>query len=249
MSGPSSRNWLAFGFGSEMAGSLIIMAYRSETKNNVTLSPRHATGYTMPKLYDSATVEVLAGSAVTDDLFIVNGRCQNCRSWDGGSIDVTNPQQSMIYALGDEGDSVHSNNASVNIRQHESMGTFALNLKAATGIAGVPTSTSTNGGNGTLTNASTNTTESTTTVGEAVTTRGVSSPIHALLMAGSFVIGYPLGVLFLRTLNRVWMHWLMQTLTTFTVVVGSGLGIYISIKHDKVTARCTYASRKLTCLP
>lgn len=63
---------------------------------------------------------------------------------------------------------------------------------------------------------------------------GYGSAFHALLMVGTFVILFPLGVLWLRIFEKVILHWLNQTLAVLVVIVGAGVGIYISLMYNKV---------------
>ena len=219
MSAPAGQGWIAFGFGSQMAGALIFLAYPSANGTGIMLSPRLGTGHVMPEFYPNVSVNVLSGSGIIDNTtYLVNAQCQHCRSWDGGSIDLNDTKQPMIYALGSSSDLVQSNSESATIQQHYANGQFTLNMRDATGAAGVPVA---------------NTTSSSTEVVES-NDHNVSSAIHAILMAGSFIVGYPLGAIFLRAFGKVWLHWVTQSVTTLVVVVGAAAGIYISEKHGKV---------------
>ena len=71
----------------------MIIAYPTSNGTYVTVSLRLGIGHTEPKVAPNVTVELLPGTGVLtqdskDDL-TVNARCINCRSWSGGSIDVT----------------------------------------------------------------------------------------------------------------------------------------------------------------
>ncbi len=60
------------------------------------------------------------------------------------------------------------------------------------------------------------------------------SAFHALLMAGTFVVLFPLGVLWKRIFERLILHWLNQVIGVFAVIVGAGVGVYVSRMYNKV---------------
>jgi len=95
-----------------------------------------------------------------------------------------------------------------------------MDMVQATGAEGVPTNTTSTSG--------------AAPVGNARVDHGYGSAFHALLMAGTFVILFPLGVLWLRVFEKVMLHWLNQTFAVFVVIVGAGLGIYVSLLYNKV---------------
>lgn len=91
----------------------------------------------------------------------------------------------------------------------------------ATGEGGVPTNT-------TLTSGA-------AAVGSARIDHDYGNAFHALIMTGAFVILFPLGVLFLRVFEKVILHWLNQAFAVLVVIVGAGIGIYISLMYNKVS--------------
>ncbi|KIW40827.1 uncharacterized protein PV06_07998 [Exophiala oligosperma] len=219
-SAPSSRKWAAFGFGDKMKDALIFVTYASEDGNNVTVSPRLGKGHTMPQHTDDVKVDVLEGSGVINNVFVVNAKCTGCRSWDGGKVDVDSTDQDMIWALGPDG-SLKSDDVSASITQHEGHNFFDLNLKDATGIGGVP-------------NVS-NTTADSDDFDDGPFGRGHANPgvaFHAFLMVSAFLIVFPAGYLLLRILNKVVIHWAVQTFALLMVCVGTAAGIGISIRQD-----------------
>jgi hypothetical protein len=76
ISAPSSYEWVALGQGMRMAGSNIFVVYTSADANNVTLSPRLASGYTMPSFNGDAEVTLLEGSGVSNGKMTANVRCK-----------------------------------------------------------------------------------------------------------------------------------------------------------------------------
>lgn len=59
-----------------MAGSNMFVVYASTDGNNVTLSPRSASGYNMPTLNSDTQVELLEGSGVANGIMTANVKCE-----------------------------------------------------------------------------------------------------------------------------------------------------------------------------
>lgn len=146
LSGPDSQSWIAVGMGSrKMDNSFMILAYRGSTGNNVTISPRLSSGHTEPVWTSKATIEVLSGTGVSNGTIVANGRCINCRSWQGGSLDVNSSAQDMIYATGPSGN-INSDSLAADTRIHNNYGVFTMNMPKATGDGGVPAIATVNSG-------------------------------------------------------------------------------------------------------
>jgi hypothetical protein len=132
----------------QMANSLIIIAYPTSNGTYVTVSPRLGTGHTEPMVAPNVTVQLLDGTGVQtqddNNTLTVNARCINCRSWSGGSIDVTSKAQNMIFAYGPWVGNPDSVNA--NLKFHETEGVFTLDMTKASGPRGVPDVTALNEG-------------------------------------------------------------------------------------------------------
>ncbi|OAP64045.1 hypothetical protein AYL99_00017 [Fonsecaea erecta] len=222
-SAPAGQAWGAFGFGTQMAGALIFVTYASQSGNNVTVSPRLGKGHVMPQHTSDVQVDVLSGSGIIDGSFVVNAKCSNCRSWDGGNINVDSTNQPMIWAAGPTG-SLSSNDVNAQIKQHEGYNFFNIDLKAATGTGGVP-----------VVGASSDTVVGGGPVGDFH--RGATG-FHAFLMVAAFLIVFPGGYLFLRVFEKVWLHWGIQSLALLMTILGMGVGIAIS-KRNKISPNLT----------
>lgn len=75
--GPSSKQWIGLGQGSQMKGANIFIIYSDPSGQNVTLSPRLGKGHFMP-IYDSdAQVSLLDGSGVANGTMTANVRCKS----------------------------------------------------------------------------------------------------------------------------------------------------------------------------
>ncbi len=62
---------------------------------------------------------------------------------------------------------------------------------------------------------------------------------HALFMAGTFGILLPLGVIYLRVLEKVMWHAFNQAFAVVVVLIGGVLGIYCSRLYNKASAMAT----------
>jgi len=207
--------------GSGMKGALIFVTYASEDGKNVTVSPRLGTGHVTPQTTNSVQVQLLSGSGIINDTYVVNMKCSNCRSWSGGNADVLSDDQDMIWAVGSSGE-IKSNALDATIRQHAYYNTFDLDFKAATGDAGVPVVDSSSDsvnvfGSGSRSNSR----------------RGIA--FHAFLMVTAFLVVFPAGYLFLRVFEKVWLHWAIQSFALLMVTIGTGVGIAISKRQDIVS--------------
>ena len=242
MSAPAAQSWIAFGFGTGMDGALIFVAYTSQDGKNVTLSPRIGSGHDMPTYTSDVDVAILAGTGVVDDMYVVNAQCKHCRKWKTGSghdssIDITSTAQPMIYGIGDapgNGSPLKTNSQVAVIQQHSGFGKFTMNLKAATGGAGVPTNIQTQSGG-------------TKHLEDNGSSGKLGSGVHAVLMLGTFIVVLPAGYLFYRLFERLWIHVVIQTIGVFGTILGLGSGIYISLRRGPVRSSPDGASRCRLC--
>ncbi|KAI0635059.1 cellobiose dehydrogenase [Trametes polyzona] len=84
---PIDAKWIGLALGGAMIGDLLLVAWPYE--NKIVASARYATGYTLPTTYAGPTITTLPSSSVNSTHWKFVFRCQNCTSWDGGSIDPT----------------------------------------------------------------------------------------------------------------------------------------------------------------
>ena len=223
---PFSGSWYGFGFGEQMAGSLIFVMYPSgDDQNNVTVSPRLGTGHEEPQYTSAVEVTVLAGSGLTTDSsgnenMILNAKCIHCRSWSSGQIDITSNKQPMIYAAGPSDDTINSNSLTETIQQHAGHGQFTMDLVTATGAGGVPSDSTSQSGVDQLNNEADG--------------GGPGGALHALFMCGTFIVLFPAGYLFLRLFERMWIHIAFQSFGLFVFLLGAASGIALSIRQNKV---------------
>lgn len=222
--------WAGFGMGGRMDGTLMFIVYRpSDNSGEPTLSPRIATGHIMPEFTKDVNVTLLAGSDTANDRFVANIHCHNCRSWDGGQVDVTSESAPFIYAIGPD-TTLNSDDPSAILTQHAThQNGWSLNMKAATGANGVPIVDS-GSSNNTTNGGSTSPTDDTNVV---VLSLGMI--FHGVVMCLAFALIYPLGYLFLRLFERAWLHAGIQSFGLLLTLLGVISGIAVS-KRDQIVS-------------
>lgn len=255
MSAPTGNSWMAVGIGSQMAGSLIFVAYPSSNGSSITLSPRIATGHSEPSYTTDIHCDLINGNsslpnsnAVTgavqshhggppgsdtssDGYMILDAVCHNVSAWNGGSLslpsasDSTTKNQDFIFAVGPS-TPIASDSTTASMRRHDFYGQFTMDLAVATSnSAGVPVPNGGSSGNYTAVGAS--------AASNTVEDNDPAPAIHGFLMTLSFVILFPLGSLILRVFNKVLAHAWVQGIALLFVTFGSAGGIYMSTMYNK----------------
>ncbi|KAK4543294.1 hypothetical protein LTR36_005653 [Oleoguttula mirabilis] len=247
MSAPAGNEWMAAGIGSQMKDAVIFVAYPSKNGTGMTLSPRLGLGHQEPSWYNSISCspifadDLANANTVTDAVMTVDTVCVNATNITFPLIDLsyTNTAQNFIFAVGPSsghGFSGHgstplqSDSLSAGLRRHSYYGQFTMDMTKAfttnSSTAGVPRpNDSSNSTNYILENAS-----------EAFSNKADSDPapaIHAFVMCLTFVIIYPLGVLFLRVLKRVILHAVVQTIGLVLTCMATAGGIVISTQYNR----------------
>ena len=214
----------------------MFVVYRSaDNQGEPTVSTRVGHDHVMPEYYNETIVNVLEGSEVNGDNFVVNLHCKNCRSWGEGNLDTSSTNARFFYALGPDGTDLMSDDVSERISQHPSHPKqFTLNVQAATGQNGVPSF------------GSDDTEDSDDNDGGPFAGDGPDRGVafHAFVMSFAFTIIFPLGYLFLRLFERVWLHWGLQAFGTVLVFLGVGSGIAVSKRGD-IVSYCQLGFRML----
>ncbi|ROW10049.1 hypothetical protein VPNG_06518 [Cytospora leucostoma] len=223
---PRGEYWGAVGLGGhKMRGTLVLMIYSSASADNVTFSPRLATGHTEPEYYSGLDYETLTVNTgyVNDTTYVYSAVCHNCREWPGGSIDVNSTSQEFIFATG-PGGNMESDSQRASVKLHYEHGTFTMDMTHATGPAGPAV----------LNYTTTDDSDGATLVGKI--TEGMYDWVavaHAVFMVGCFFGLMPFGVLVLRVGQWVRWHGLNQGVAMLGVIVGFGLGIKTSTLYNR----------------
>ncbi|KAL8828873.1 MAG: hypothetical protein Q9170_006411 [Blastenia crenularia] len=186
----------------------MLIAYSDKSGKNLTVSPRIGTGNVEPSEYKSNTmyVEAQNGTGIKDGRYVVNVICHNCRGWSTGEIDFNSTSQPMMYAIGPDDLNLNSNSKSAALRRHDVYGSFKLDLIAARGDPAQfpPTDLS----------------KANVTDHEEHNDHEYSSSVHAVLMAGTFVVLFPTGS---KHYNS--SHQLLGIVVVVAVLLQATLGI------------------------
>ncbi|MCJ1464582.1 hypothetical protein MMC07_003195 [Pseudocyphellaria aurata] len=221
LSGPIEYSWIAVGFGGRMRDAFMFIIYTNGNGKNITVSPRVADGNSEPSLDHSKTVRLLENSATTNDRYTVRWECLNCREWKGGSLNASDEKQQMIYAVGPRDVGLDASNPEAALRRHDWYGRFEINMTQAISDdikfqRFWPTKS-----------------DGASEVGYEVDDHDFASPAHAVLMTGTFVILFPLGIIWLRIFGNVRLHWLTQIVGVLVIFIGAVIGILLSKQYNR----------------
>lgn len=216
VSAPKSAGWGAVGIGDKMDGALMFIMYPSTQGNGVTLSVRSTSAHNTPSPLSNVDLTVQS-SSIENSVMTANIVCRNCAGHEShNSVDLSSHKQPWIWAVGPGdtgGNAVSSDSQNANINQHSNYGVFFVNMTATRS----------------------NSTATPSISGKAdtsVTPLPGSVPaliiIHAVCLAGSFLLLFPLGVVALRWFKWVRVHWMLQIFATLICVLGLIIAITFS---------------------
>ncbi|KAF3762522.1 CBD9-like protein [Cryphonectria parasitica EP155] len=225
MSAPTSYSWVGLGAGSqEMAGANMFIMYADGT-GNVTVSSRLGKGETQP-LYSASTastLQLMAGSGVSNGIMLANILCTDCKSWSSGTLSTTSTSSNWIGAW-KAGSALDSTDLSETITYHDSHTSFALDLSKAT-IA-------------TDSNPFTSAVEATSSASTTGAVTQAAKPnqqviwAHGLGMALAFAIFYPLGSAIMPMIGKWQIHAGWQVITWLSMWAFFGLGVFGAQQRD-----------------
>lgn len=226
--------WLAFGQGTQMKDSNIVVVYGNGNGNNATLSPRLGGAYVQPLFNPQAQVSLLEGSGISNGTITANIRCDSCITWSSGKIDVKSSATSWVWAF-KFGSLIDSDSVSATITQHDVSGLATLNLQAATGgnsdnpflnTSPAPSNPSGSGSSQPVV---------TTTGNESVNRKRIA---HAVIMIVVMVVLFPsfaIGIHLLPSSRAAFLHGSFQVFTLALAIIGFGLGISLSLNLYPIT--------------
>ncbi|PGH05642.1 hypothetical protein GX51_02801 [Blastomyces parvus] len=219
MEAPSDGvEWFALGQGTGMAGANIFVAYASTDGKNITISPRLGRGHMLPDYNPSVRLRLLDGSGISNGKMTANVLCENCMSWDGGSMQPNDPKSPWIWAM-KSGAPLNSADVNEAVSFHDNQGTFTFDLTAAAGE-----DDGQGGGSAT---------------GVSQRTINVKRVTHGIIMSVVFVVLFPtfaLGLFLIpysKTATRI--HAPLQLLTLCAAVAGFGVGVSLARDLKKAT--------------
>ncbi|KAL8698803.1 MAG: hypothetical protein Q9201_006372 [Fulgogasparrea decipioides] len=200
-----------------MKDAFMLIAYTSKNDKGLTLSPRVGVGHVEPSYYKNGTMDIKLSNdtGIKDGRYVVHGFCHNCKDFPSGSIDFDSTEQPMIYAVGPDQLYLSNNAKDAGLRRHDYWGTFTMNLRAAKGDPSQfpPKDLSRN-------NA--------TRTGHEHNDHEYSSSLHAIAMAGTFVVIFPVGVFYQKSKHYNSAHQLIGMVVVLLVLLQASLG---SIHH------------------
>jgi hypothetical protein len=218
-----SRAWGAVGLGStSMAGSLILMIYEDAVSENVTFSPRLATGTFEPAYLPGLQLEALNGTGLDGSYMTLSARCtKGCLSWAGGALDPASKAQDAIYALGPR-EALRSDQPDAWLPMHREFGSFRLDLARTGNSTGAPVLTRSARTEGAVAGAAGN------------YRREWKSTFHAVSMVVVFIGMLPAGALMIQLGHWARLHAMNQVLALLLFLVGAGLGMATSPNFQRV---------------
>jgi len=237
---------------------------------NVTVSARYSSSQATPRVETGTQLTLLAGSGVSGGSMVANVVCANCQSWTGGHTMSLSSSSSPWIAAWKRGASIASNSASASIEQHDDTSQFKLDLTQATlasdsnpfgaSASGRGSGSSGSSGNAGKGGGDEDGDEGSSAGGgndssgpdsggsSAVTVESGDSvdwmtSAHGVLMAGAFVILYPLGSILMPIIGRWDIHAGWQLITFLLMWVGFGLGVKIALGENMASGTSCVVER------
>ena len=198
----------------------------------ITVSPRVAVGNSEPSIDWSKNVTLAKGSSTDHGRYNARWDCENCR----GRLNISDENQKMIYAVGPRDVDLDTSSLDAALRRHDWYGRFEINMTKAVGdplkFADFwPTSS-----------------DDPHNVGYEVDDHDFATPIHGVFMAGTFVMLFPLGIIWLKIFEKVRLHWLTQAVGVLIVLIGAGIGILLSKQYNRVSKQSSrWQNRAYSC--
>ncbi|EIW84939.1 carbohydrate-binding module family 1 protein [Coniophora puteana RWD-64-598 SS2] len=128
---PASFGWTGLSMGGQMANSLLFTMWPNNGK--VMFGPRWSSGYTQPTPYDGPTITLLPDTMVNSTHIKASFRCQNCTTWEGGSLGSGDLAgfQLLAYVANDDTPVTDPSDIASNFTEHDQMNFFGLELSDA----------------------------------------------------------------------------------------------------------------------
>ncbi|KAF2646281.1 CBD9-like protein [Massarina eburnea CBS 473.64] len=214
-------SWVGVGFGDGMKDALMIVMYPNEKGDNITISPRIATGHSEPTFSPDIKLDVLPGSGIIDDMFVLKAVCRSCRVWPNGFLNAESIAQPMIYAFG-PGNRINSNSPNAPLKRHYTYGKFTMDMRQATGKGAVPASASTSNG--------------VNLEGSMVRDHDRKDLAHAVLGCLALFVLWPINVLVAGFFRNIRIHVGVSVFTMVFLVISYALGIATSGQYNRSKA-------------
>jgi hypothetical protein len=189
----------------------------------------------------------------TRDYFVANVHCKNMTldgkmpkeddkpkkkpkveyEWKGyfelPKLDLSNTAQPFIYALGPTDRRLACDSKGVPLRRHVMNGHIRMDMTKATVDTRADVPHKELGSVGGWTN------QHARSEGEPKEDGGGwEGTVHAVLMSSTLIVLFPVGVIFLRLLNQVKPHAILQGIGCALIVTGVGIGVWAGMKYNQV---------------
>ncbi|KAF2438375.1 iron reductase domain protein [Karstenula rhodostoma CBS 690.94] len=211
-------SWVAVGFGESMENSLMLVMYANAKGDNITISPRLSTGHSEPSFAPSINLDILNGTGIHDDMYVLRAVCHSCRVWPNAFLDTTSPAAPMLFAFG-PGTATLSDDPAAPLRRHVRFGTFTMDMRAAlTADAGVPEA------NPQLRNAA---------ITRMAKDRDGKDLAHAVLGCIALFVLWPLNVVLAAFFRNIKLHVGASLTILLFLVISFALGIATSPQYNR----------------
>lgn len=228
---PTDFEWVALGQGTRMTGANIFVLY-SSSDSNVTLSPRVGKGHVEPEFNRDTKVSLLDGTGISNGKMVANVRCDNCLSWEGGSMRPRDRASQWIWAA-KKGAPLQSSDVSEGISFHDFKGTFNINLRKAIGGSSPNPFVGQDQDDSTTTGA----TSSSSASGKLLIKKRAA---HGIMMSLAFVVLFPSFALTLHVVPYAktvpHIHAPLQIATLCLAVAGFGVGVSVARDTEKTSS-------------
>ncbi|KIP12262.1 carbohydrate-binding module family 1 protein [Phlebiopsis gigantea 11061_1 CR5-6] len=131
MVAPVSNGYTGISLGGTMADSLLFTLWPNDDK--VILGPRWTSGYVLPDVYTGPTLTLLPGSGVNSTHITATFRCQNCTTWEDGSLgsgDLTSFGV-LAYVVATTTSPADPADVASTLQEHDDFDFFGMDLSSA----------------------------------------------------------------------------------------------------------------------
>lgn len=205
-----------------MSNALMFIMYPSKNDANVTISTRIGRSKGEPTYAPEINLEILDGTKMNDSMLIVKAVCRNCRTWEGGELDLKSKKQEMIYAFG-HGNRLNSDSQEANLKRHIRYGHFEMDMLTATGVGGVPAPSQALNG--------------VRMQGDMVRDHDRANLAHAIMGCLALFVIWPLNVLVAGFFKNIKIHIGLTVGVMAFLVISYGLGISTSAQYNRVSTK------------
>jgi hypothetical protein len=192
----------------------------TRASTDVTVSPRLADGNSEPSPFENTQLEILPGTTVTDEMFVVKAVCRSCRAWPGGFLNTKERAYPMIYAFG-PGNRIQSDSLNAPLKRHFKYGHFTMDMVAATGKGGVP--------------APRTELKGVELQGDMTRDHDRANLAHAVMGCLAIFLFWPINVVVAGFFKKIKIHIVISVFTMVFLVISYGLGIATSGEYNRVS--------------